>query len=86
MELKYLALICNNGPASQTLQEANKVARTHVYEEHIKEFDDEAEEDIFTNEESVFFTYLKKKHADLGEFKNLKEYTAFLFQEFNQAF
>ena len=56
MELKYLALICNNGPASQTLQEANKVACTHVYEEHIKKFDDEVEEDIFTNEQSVFFT------------------------------
>ena len=72
LELKYLALICNNGPASQTLQEANKVAHAHVYEEHIREYNDAVEEDIFTNEESVFYSYLNKKQYGSWRIQVLK--------------
>ena len=86
MELKYLALICNNSPASQTVQEANKVARTHVYEEHIKEFDGKIEEDIFMNEESVFSLTLRRSILILEGSRTLKSTQLSFFRNLIKPF
>ena len=39
--LQLLQIICNSGPASQTLQEALKVACTHVYDKFLRTADDQ---------------------------------------------
>ena len=50
--LQLLQIICDSGPASQTLQEAARVGRIHVYETYF-EGDDRVEEDVLTKQDSM---------------------------------
>eukprot|EP01083_Nonionella_stella_P195033 718776_1 len=86
--LQLLQLICNRGPASQTLQESAKMARTYVYEKYIKGTDDEVEEDILREDEKAFFDYISQEFTDMEDtaYENTEEYTNHLFQEFNRVF
>ena len=86
--MQLMQLICSSGPASQTLQEAAKIGRTHVYEEYIKNNDDdEVEEEVMTSDESAFFEYISREFEELDEeFTNSEQYTEHLFLEFERAF
>ena len=88
VRMQLLQLLCSSGPASQTLQEAAKIGRTYVYDEYIKDNeDDEVEEEVITNDESAFFEYISREFEDLDEeFSSSERYTAHLFLEFERAF
>lgn len=87
MTMKLLQILCNSGPASQTLQEAAKLGRAHVYDVHIKDYDDAVEKDILTSDEAAFIQYIEQPFADIGqEFATSKEFTGFLYQEYRRAF
>lgn len=89
--LQLLQIICHSGPASQTLQEAMRVGRTHVYEEHFSR-DDEVEEDILTNDETAFYEFLDSEFADddipddIEGVENSDEFVAYLYKEHERSF
>jgi hypothetical protein len=83
-----LNIICQSGPASQTLQEAAKVGRSHVYDEHIKDNeDDDVEEDILTTDEKAFCDYIEREWENVDEeYEDSSAYTSFLYEEYKRAF
>ena len=90
LQWKMMELICSNGTASQTLQEACKTGRQHVYDEHLKEYvdgDDEIQEEILVQDETVFFDYLERDFDDLDTAVHATSaaFTAFLYKEFDRA-
>lgn len=89
--LQLMQLICNTGPAAQTLQEACRTARQAVYDSYIdstEEDNDEVQEDVLTNEETAFFEYLDGNHEgfDEDEFDDEDAYRNHLYDEFKRAF
>lgn len=85
LTMKLLQILCNSGPASQTLQEATKIGRTYVYDLHIRDYDDEAKKDILTSDEAAFIQYIEQPFTDIGTCNTTQEFTAFLFQEYKRA-
>ena len=89
--LQLMQLVCNSGPASQTLGEACRSARQWVYDTYIEPVEndnDETQEDILVGEETAFFTYLDGNHDeyDVEEFEDEDEYRVFLYGSFQRAF
>jgi hypothetical protein len=89
--LQLLQIICHSGPATQTLQEAVRVGRTHVYEEYLQEgAADNVQEDILTNDENAFYEYLdsgfNKIPDDIEGVENNEDFVAFLYKEHKRAF
>ena len=60
--IRMMGLICKGGTATQTLQEAGRVARQGVYDEHLREFDeeDEVSKEILLGDELAFIDYINK--------------------------
>jgi hypothetical protein len=57
--LQLMQLICNSGPASQTLQEAARIGRALVHDEHLKDDNnDDVVEDVLVNDEAAFYEFL----------------------------
>ena len=89
--LQLLQIICHSGPASQTLQEAARVGRTHVYETYF-EGDDDVEEDILTNDEGAFYEFLDGGFQandipnDIDGVNNSDDFVEHLYQEHKRAF
>ena len=89
--LQLLQIICDSGPASQTLQEAERVGRTHVYEKYFNN-DDAVEEDIVTSDNNSFYEFLDAGFNkadipdDLEEVNNSDEYVTHLYSEYKRAF
>ena len=89
--LQLMQLICNAGPATQTLQEACRTARQTVYDTYIEskeEENDEVQEDVLTSEETAFFEYLDGSHEDFDEeeYEDEDAYRNHLYGEFKRAF
>ena len=59
---KMLSLICS-ATATQTLQEAAKVARQHVYDEELQDqiTADDVREEVLVSNETAFFEYLEQE-------------------------
>ena len=88
LTLKMLGLICV-GTATQTLQEATKAARKHVYREYLEaEYDiDAVQEEVLIEDEGAFFEYIEREFDDLVEgFNDSEEFTAHLYKVFFQQF
>ena len=89
--LQLLQIICDSGPASQTLQEAARVGRTYVYEEYFQG-DDAVEEDILTNEETAFYEHLdggfnaRDIPNDIDGVGNSDEFVEHLYKEHKRIF
>ena len=84
---KMLQLICSE-TATQTLQEASKVARQHVYDEelHGQIMADEVREDVLVNDETAFFDFLEQEFDDIDdEFEDTLEYSQHFFQVYEMA-
>ena len=87
LTLKFLGLICV-GSATQTLLDAAKAARKHVYNEHLEaEYDiDDVQAEVVVEDEEAFefvegdFTELEEGFADSAAF------TAHLYKLFFQVF
>jgi hypothetical protein len=86
--VQLMQLICNSGPASQTLQEAARMGRTLVHDEHLKDDDnDEVVEDVLINDEAAFYEFINNATTyDNDEFDSEEEYINFMYQEFNRGF
>ena len=86
--LQLLQIICHSGPASQTLQDSMRAARTRVYEKYLLN-DDEVEEDILTSDEPAFYLYIEGtwKRDELPEgIATSADYTELLYQEHKRYF
>ena len=84
---KMLQLICSE-TATQTLQEASKVARQHVYDEELEgQIDaDEVREDVLVSDETAFFEFLEREFEDLDDdYEDTLEYSQHLFQSYERA-
>jgi hypothetical protein len=87
--LQLMQLVCNSGPATQTLQEACRSARQVVFDKYIEEEDnDDIQEDILVNEEVAFFEFLDGQHDDVDEeeYEDEDAYREHLYWEFFRAF
>ena len=89
--LQLMQLVCNSGPASQTLQEACRSGRQHVYDKYIKTAEEESNEvyeDVLTGEETAFSEYLDGEHDgfDEDEHDNEDAYREHLYGEFKRSF
>ena len=88
LTMKMLGLICV-GTATQTLQDAAKAARKHVYEEHLAvEYDiDSVQQEVLIEDEGAFFEFISRDFTELEEgFDSSEAFTAHLFQTFFQTF
>ena len=89
--LQLLQIICDSGPASQTLQEAARVARTHVYETYFDD-DDMVQEEIVTSDENAFYELLDAgfKAADVPNdidgVDDSDDYVAYLYSAHKRSF
>ena len=86
--LQLLQFICHSSPASQTLQDCMRAARTRVYEKYLLN-DDDVEEDILTSDEPAFYLYIEGtwKRDELPEgVATSTDYTELLFQEHKRYF
>ena len=84
---KMLSLICS-ATATQTLQEAAKVARQHVYDEELQDqiTADDVREEVLVSDETAFFEYLEQEFEELEEgFDDTLEYSQYLFQMYDQG-
>ena len=89
--LQLMQLVCNAGPATQTLQEACRTARQTIFDtyiEQVEEDNDDVQEDILVNEETAFFEYLDGNHGEFeaDEFDDEDAYRDHLYEEFFRAF
>ena len=89
--LQLMQLVCNSGPATQTLQEACRAGPQHVYDTYIadtEEENDEVQEDVLTGKETAFFEYLDGGHKEFdNEVHEVKDaYHVHLYEEFKRAF
>ena len=88
--LKYLHLLCSTGPATQTLQEAMKVARTQVVEQYLLLNHTMADDigDSLKEDETLFYNSIEQDFTDLDAevFPNPVEYNGKLFDEYKRAF
>ena len=91
MTLELLQIICHSGQLSQTLQEAARVGRTHVYEEFFAG-DDDVKKDILTNKESAFYKFLdggfqaNEIPDDIEGVNDNDTFVAHLYNEHKRAF
>lgn len=89
--IRMMGLICNGGTAKQTLQETGKIARQGVYDEHLREHEeeeDEVSEDILVSDETAFIEYIESENINFedGVFEDNEHYTQFLYQEYKRMF
>ena len=89
--LQLMQLVCNSGPATQTLQEACRAGCQHVYDTYIadtEEENDEVQEDVLTGKETAFFKYLDGGHKECDNELHEDEdaYRVHLYEEFKRAF
>ena len=88
-KLKMLQLICNSGPASQTLQEAMRKGREYVVEEVVDrnvENVSETDKDNLINDETAFYDYLDQEFEDVAEeLGGTDGFSRYMYQEFERA-
>ena len=85
--LQLLQIICQSGNANQTLQEATRIARTHIYENFVADNEDEVEEEILTGDDGAMFDYMEREFDDLSEdYDDTAAYTNHLFTEYKRSF
>ena len=81
--VKLLHLLCTTGPATQTLQEAMKIARTYVVQDHcrINHPNENINWNALITDETVFYNFLGKKFNDLDAdlYPDPAAYNIFLF-------
>ena len=85
-----MQIICHSGPASQTLQDAMRIGRVHVYETYLKD-DDTVEEDIVTNDQGSFYELIDQGFAgdqipdDIEGIDDSDDYQEYLYKEHKMA-
>ena len=88
--LKLLHLLCSTGPATQTLQEATRMARTQIVEQYllINHRSAEGLGENLKEDETLFHNFIEQTFEDLDQevFPNPELYNCLLFEEYKRAF
>ena len=90
MILELLQLLCTTGPATQTLQEALKLARTRVVHQllALNHASASGQEGHLIDNEQAFFQFLEQDFQDLDPevYPDKVKYRTYLFGEYNRHF